>query len=130
MIYADTSALAKLVVEVPESAALRAWLRERTDEELAVNMIGAVELQRAVGRVDPTALPRAMRLLRSLTRIEVTGATWALAATISPPTVRTLDALHIASAAILAPELTAFLTYHERMGEAAGALGLPILTPH
>ncbi|MEJ7795460.1 MAG: type II toxin-antitoxin system VapC family toxin [Nocardioides sp.] len=107
MIYLDTSALAKLIVVEDESAALAGWLDERPDELLATSVLGRVELLRAARRRGPEAVARALGLLA----------------------VRSLDALHLASASSLGPELTALVAYGERLLAGARALGLVAVAP-
>jgi predicted nucleic acid-binding protein len=46
-----------------------------------------------------------------------------------PAALRTLDAIHLATAMALAPGLDAFVTYDDRLAEAARALGLPVIRP-
>ncbi len=52
-----------------------------------------------------------------------------IAGTVEPPSRRTLDAIHLASAAVLADDLDALVTYDRRLAEAANALGLPTASP-
>ncbi len=127
-IYLDTSALAKLVVSEPESAHLRQWLRERGSVPMVTNSIGVVELRRLAARVNQQVLSTAVRLLARIGVVGVTPDALALAAEIPPPEVRTLDALHIASAAMLS-DLESVVTYDERMATAAIAYGLPVAAP-
>lgn len=128
MIYADTSALAKLVTVESESAALRTWIGERSEEPMVTNAVGAVELRRLAGQLGAPVAAAVTVLLHRIDQLEVTGATYALAGDLPPASLRTLDALHVASAA-QAPEVTAFLTYDRRMADAAGLLGLPVVMP-
>jgi uncharacterized protein len=51
------------------------------------------------------------------------------AAYLDPPSLRTLDALHVATALTLGEELVAVVTYDVRMQEAAAALGMPVAAP-
>lgn len=127
MIYADTSALAKLVIAEAETPALRDWI-SRQDARLVTNSIGVVELRRLAARVSQQALDTATLLLGRIDRVSLTPAALALAGQVPPPEVRTVDALHIASAAELL-ELQAVLTYDSRMAEAATAYGLPVESP-
>lgn len=127
MIYADTSALAKLVIAEAETPALRDWI-SRQDARLVTNSIGVVELRRLAARVSQQALDTATLLLGRIDRVSLTPAALGLAGQVPPPEVRTLDALHIASAAELL-ELQAVLTYDRRMAEAATAYGLPVESP-
>jgi predicted nucleic acid-binding protein len=127
-IYLDTSALAKLAVSEPESTHLRQWLRERTSVPLVTNSIGVVELRRLAARINQEALSTAVRLLARIGVIGMTPDALTLAAEIPPPEVRILDALHIASAALLS-DLQAVVTYDQRMATAAIAFGLPVAAP-
>ncbi len=127
MIYADTSALAKLLVAEAETPALRDWI-SRQDARLVTNSIGVVELRRLAARVSQQALGAATVLLGRIDRLVLTPAALALAGELPPPEVRTLDALHIASAAELS-DLRVLLTYDRRMAEAATHYGLPVESP-
>lgn len=127
MIYADTSALAKLVVAEAETPVLRDWI-SRQDAGLVTNSIGVVELRRLAARVSQQAVDTATLLLGRIDRVSLTPAALALAGQLPPLEVRTLDALHIASAAELL-ELQAVLTYDPRLADAAAAYGLPVESP-
>jgi predicted nucleic acid-binding protein len=126
-IYLDTSALAKLVVTEGESSALRARLRGH-GAELISNSIGAVELQRLAARVSREASSAAVLLLTRIDLLSLTPGALSAAAQLPPPEVRTLDALHIASAAELS-DLEALVTYDHRMQTAARHYGLPVENP-
>ena len=130
MIYTDTSALMKLVREEAESEALSRWLADHAHVQTSVttNLLGIVELHRAAARVSPEAVATATVLLARIDKRELTPTAVALASEMPPPRLRTLDALHIASAAEL-PELRAFVTYDERMASAAEGYGLPVVSP-
>lgn len=127
MIYADTSALAKLILSEAETRSLRGWLADRS-ARLVTNTIGVVELQRLAARVSAEAGQAAVQLLSRIDRVALTDAAVALAARLPPPEVRTLDALHVASAAELG-DLEAVVTYDLRTADAARALGLPVESP-
>jgi predicted nucleic acid-binding protein len=124
--YLDASALVKLVVEEAESAALHHWYVEA--ERLISSRIGVVETIRATSR-RPVDADHRERILSDLEVFEVTAAICATAAAIHPPLLRTLDAIHLASALALGPELDAFVTYDDRLAEAARAIGLPVVRP-
>lgn len=128
-LYFDTSALAKLVVNESESIALREWLADRAGTPLVTNTVGVVELQRLAAGVSREASAAAVLLLGRIGHLQLTVAATALAAQLPPPEVRTLDALHIASAAGLA-ELDALVSYDQRMLQAARGYGLPVASPH
>lgn len=125
--YFDTSALGKLILPEPETAVMRVWVRTRKPV-MITNIVGVVELQRAAARFSIEALERAAGLLARITLMDLTATAVQLAARLPPAQVRTLDALHIASAAEL-PDLTAVVTYDVRMAEAAASYGLPVVSP-
>ena len=127
-IYLDTSALAKLVVTEAESPHLRRWLGERRSVPLVTNSIGVVELRRLAARINQEALSTVVRLLARISVVSLTADALTLAAEIPPPEVRSLDALHIASAALLS-DLQTVVTYDVRMGTAAITYGLLVAAP-
>jgi predicted nucleic acid-binding protein len=103
-------------------------LREHEPVPLVTNSIGVVELRRLAARINQEALSTAVRLLARISVVSLTADALTLAAEIPPPEVRTLDALHIASAALLS-DLQTVVTYDVRMGTAAIAYGLPVAAP-
>ena len=127
-VYLDTSALAKLVVAEDESPHLRRWLGERRSVPLVTNRIGVAELRRLAARINQQTLSTAVRLLARISVVDLTPDALTLAAEIPPPEVRTLDALHVASAALVS-DLDFVVTYDGRMVTAATAFGLPVVTP-
>jgi predicted nucleic acid-binding protein len=124
--YADASALVKLVVEEPESPGMHQWFVEST--RVMTSRVGLIETLRASARRahDPT---QREQVIRDIEVIELNPAISIGAASLQPVVVRTLDAIHVASALALGPELDAFVTYDDRMAEAARALGLPVVQP-
>jgi predicted nucleic acid-binding protein len=125
-LYVDASAIVKLVVEEPETPALQRWFVEAA--YAVTSRVGVVETRRATARRahDPE---HRERVLRDVEVIELTPAIAAAAATLQPPVIRTLDAIHLASALTVAADLDAFVTYDDRMAEAARSLGLPVVHP-
>lgn len=129
MIYADTSALAKLVVAEAETPALRHWLASRPRRTtLATSVIGEVELRRLAARLGHDVPQAAASLLAQIDVLALTRSALVMAAQVLPVTVPTLDALHIATATELL-DLDAVLTYDSRLASAALALGLPVMAP-
>ncbi len=126
--YLDTSALAKIIVDEDHSAALRAWLGDSPAVPLVTCSIGVVELHRLAARVSAEASAAAVLLTARVDVLELTPSMLTLAGRLPPPTVRTLDALHIAAAAFL-PDLEVLVTYDHRMAEAARGYGLPTSAP-
>lgn len=127
VVYLDASALAKTIFKEPESAALKRFLRQHPIR--ASSALAQAELLGAVRRVEPSAVSLALETLRRLLLLEVTDAILMAAGMLEPVSVRTLDAIHLASAQALAPELEALVTYDQRMAEAAHRLALPVVAP-
>ena len=127
MVYLDSSALVKLVVAEPESAALRRYLR--TELERASCALARVEVVRAVRPHGATATSRARQLLRRLDMIQVDDELLDGAAALDGVVLRSLDAIHLAAAQMLGDDLAAIVTYDERMTRAAELLGLPVHAP-
>jgi predicted nucleic acid-binding protein len=124
--YADSSALVKLVVAEAGSDAMLRWFVE--SERVVTSRVGIVETIRASGRREHDAAHREA-VVRDVDVLELEPAIAASAAVVGSPFLRTLDAIHLASALVLLPELAAFVTYDDRLAEAARALGLPVVRP-
>lgn len=124
--YVDASALAKLVVDEPGSDVMARWYFEA--ERVSTSVIGIIETRRAATRRahDPAHLEATMR---SVVAISLDRSIVRTAATVGPPSLRTLDAIHLATALGLGDELEAFVTYDDRLAEAARMLGLPVVRP-
>lgn len=129
MIYLDSSGLLKLAHEERESAALKEWLSGRSTTPLVSSELAKVEVIRACRRVNSDALPNARALLVQLDLIPVTTDILAEAAELEGPALRSLDALHLASALSIREDLSSFVAYDLRLSEAASALGLKIVQP-
>jgi predicted nucleic acid-binding protein len=129
VLYLDTAALVKLVVEEPESADLAAWLDERPDEVLCTSVIGRVELLRAARRRGPETTPAASQLLAEIALVPVDHLVLDLATALEPAALRTLDALHLASASSLGDAVTAVVAYDERLLRAADLIGINTASP-
>jgi predicted nucleic acid-binding protein len=126
--YVDASAAVKLVIEEDESAALGLWLAQSTPR-LVTSDLTRTELTRAVRRIDTAALPLVAGVLERIDIVRVTSNDFEKAAEQSPPELRSLDALHLASALDLADDVDSMLTYDHRLGDAAEALGLTVIAP-
>lgn len=127
MHYFDTSALAKLVLVEPESDALVQY-RSATQKNVASELV-RTELTRAVARIDPSRSRQVTELVRRIDLIPVSTNVLIDAGRLSPVSLRSLDAIHLASALLLRDELDAFVAYDDRLLEAASALGLPVASP-
>ena len=128
LLYLDASALVKLIRPEPESSALLAALgqwRERVTSSLS-----ALEVRRALRRVKPTEADwRRAEALRRIGQIAIGEPILAAAAKLDPPELRTLGAIHLATALSLGNDLGALATYDRRLGEAARILQLEVLAP-
>ncbi|HEY2447497.1 MAG TPA: type II toxin-antitoxin system VapC family toxin [Mycobacterium sp.] len=129
MIYLDTSATVKLVVAEKESPALINWLNDRLDQNLITSAVGNIELIRAAARVGPSAVARARNVASTIDTLVLTETIAAAAAAMPPAELRTLDAVHLATAHAHRRSLTAFCAYDRRLLEAAESQGLPTVSP-
>ena len=125
--YFDASALHKLVVAEAETDALRGaltnWRRGATSR------LAVVELIRSVRRAAPDLEADARWALTALALVNDSDRTLATAAEIQHPTLRALDAIHVATAYRLQSVLAAFVSYDTRQLNAAESLGLPTASP-
>jgi predicted nucleic acid-binding protein len=126
-VYLDSSALVKLVIAEGESTALRRWLR-RHPERIS-SALARVEVSRAVRAHGEAAVARAKRVLARIRLVRIDDVLLETASELDTRVLRSLDAIHIASAQSLAGELEALATYDLRMAEAATLLGLPVRAP-
>jgi predicted nucleic acid-binding protein len=126
--YLDSSALVKLVVPEPETLALRTAILDENWQLLVTSALAHTEVLRAVAVADPStaAERRARAVLAAVVQLEVSADVIERAATIRPITVRSLDAVHIATAALASAErppqvpngIAALVTYDARMASA------------
>jgi predicted nucleic acid-binding protein len=126
VLYLDTSAVVKLLLVEKESRAFGAFLG---DQNWGSSALLRTELVRALRRVDPTVVPRALDVLALGNLLVIDTHVLDTAARLSPSSLRSLDAIHLASALQLGDELTAFVAYDDRLLAAASALGLPVASP-
>lgn len=125
--YLDSSALVKLAVEEPESAALHRYLRRR--RPLVSSALVRTEVLRALLLEGDEALARGRSVLDRIDLIRVNDRILNAAATLLPPEVRSLDAIHLATARQLEADLGRLVTYDERMLNAATQLGIRTAAP-
>jgi len=126
--YLDASALVKLAVREPETTALERAVTDR--DALFTSVVGAIELQRALARTGHAgAVEQGTAVLDALFLAELTPDIRARAGRLEPASLRSLDAIHVATAASLAlPDLD-FITFDDRQVAAARACGLRVLQP-
>lgn len=102
MIYLDTSALVKLIRIEIESDALDKWLDERTEIRWITSALTEVELPRAIRAVVPEGLAAVPSVLARLDRFEINEVIRSTAASYPNPALRSLDAIHLATAQVAA----------------------------
>lgn len=127
-LYLDSSAFVKLVVEEPESAAARAYLADHGARRVSSALLRTESL-RAVRHLGPDALATIREGLRRVDLIGVDDRILDAAGILEPAVLRTLDAIHLATAMAVGDDLEAIVTYDERMVEASRLMGLPTATP-
>lgn len=129
-LYLDSSAIVKLVQKEAESEDLRRYLRQHRSDDRVTSSLARVEVVRAVAAAGAAAVAKARRQLARLNQLNLDRSLLDRAATIASRSVlRPLDAIHLASAQLLVADLRAVLTYDQRLGVAATALGLPVEEP-
>ena len=128
--YLDSSALVKLVAKEAETTALRRYLSRRVDAPRVTSSLARVEVVRAVSGGGAQAVTRARELLDRLYEVPLERSLLDRAADLRTPlALRTLDAVHLASALVLGTTLSAVVTYDARMTAAAVSLGLEVAAP-
>jgi predicted nucleic acid-binding protein len=126
--YVDSSALLKLVVSEGETAALEADLATR--DGLVTSSIAVVECHRAARRAgDRRILQRTELVLESVYLLDLTAVVLERASTLRPVAIRSLDAIHLASALSVDESDMEVITYDDRMADAARANGLRVQQP-
>jgi predicted nucleic acid-binding protein len=124
--YLDTSAFLKLLVAEEESAALRAWLPEH--EPTWSSHLLRTEALRAGTRlgIDHDAIEEA---LDAVSLILPRATTFLTAGELPPPDLRSIDALHLATALELGSDLEGIVTYDVRMTAGAQEMAIAVLAP-
>jgi predicted nucleic acid-binding protein len=130
LIYVDTSALLKLVKDdEAEGPALRAYLEAIAEPRLVSSSLLAVEARRGMLRVRPDGVPKVDLLLAGVAKIGISDAVVENASRLPGPLLRSLDAIHLATALLIRDDVETVLTYDVRLREAAEAHGLPTAAP-
>ena len=125
--YLDSSAIVKLVFREAESSALTSYLRRR--RPLVSSALARTEVERAVLPLGSTGVGRAREILARFELVRINDRVLAAAGALLPPDIRSLDAIHLATAKLLGQELRRIVTYDDRMASAARALGMMVVAP-
>lgn len=129
MIYLDTSAFLKTVVDEPQSQALQTYLERVDGPAFVSSSLLAVEARRGVLRNRPARLPRVDMALSRVTLLDVSGQVIESAGRLPDPRLRSLDAIHLATALLIRDDLHVLLTYDDRLAAAARTHGLTTASP-
>ena len=125
--YVDSSAIVKLAVREPESLALRRYLRRR--QPLVSSALARTEVLRALLPAGDEAMSRGRAVLQRIDLVRVNDRILNAAGVLRPPPLRSLDAIHLATAQELGDDVRALVTYDDRMVGAARQLGYRIVQP-
>jgi predicted nucleic acid-binding protein len=124
--YLDSSALLKLVQREAESDALQGFVAPLAG--LASSELARIEVLRRARRHGSAAEAKAVRTLGGMTLRAIDEEVIAAAIALDPSALRSLDAIHLATALSLEP-LDFFISYDQRLNEAATSAGLTVMAP-
>jgi predicted nucleic acid-binding protein len=128
--YVDTSAAFKLLAAEEHAEAFLGFYREHRGDNWISSDLLRIEVSRTVARNWPALIPDAQRLLDAFEYVRIDEDVVRSAIVEPDRLLRSLDAIHLAIARLLGPELTALLTYDDRLAKAAAEAGIPVLAPH
>ncbi len=126
-VYLDSSAIVKLAVREPESDALRRHLRRR--RPWISSSLARTEVLRALFPAGEAAVVAGRAVLACCDLVRVNDRVLNIAGTMPPPALRSLDAIHLATAERLGSDVSELVTYDERMAEVAREMGYRVLSP-
>ena len=129
LVYLDSSAIVKLVVREPESSILFEWLGAWPDR--VSSAIARVEVLRALTRsgADEAVRRRAADVLGRIALIPIDRPVLDVASKLGPPDLRSLDAIHLATALSVAGDLAGLVTYDDRLATAAARSRIDVWAP-
>lgn len=127
--YADTSAVIKLLIDETHTSAMAEFFDEHEDWDWASSNLLRIEVARAISRVRPEFLPNARELLDYFAFIPISDDIVERAMTEPGAGLRSLDAIHLATARTLANDLAGLVSYDERLLTATSNAGLPVVSP-
>ena len=124
--YIDSSAILKLIFTEKETPALDKVMNNK----MVTSTLTRVEVKRAVNRINSTKSKVANDVLAQLQYTELEPQTLNLAEAFSPDvTLRTLDAIHVASVLRISEAVQGIITYDEQMIANAEKMGIKVLSP-
>ena len=125
--YVDSSAIVKLIVKEKESVGLRRYLRGR--QALVSSALAVTEVKRAVLQLGVPVVQRAVDVLNRIELVRLNKEVLNAAGVMKPDELRSLDAIHLATAALFETTLSDLVTYDARMASAARAKGWTVASP-
>jgi predicted nucleic acid-binding protein len=129
IVYLDTSAAFKLVHKEPQSKALVDWFHSLSDLKPVSSQLMRVELMGNLAAKHPSLVPAGHKLLDHIGLVAVRPQHLNAAIDLVGAGLRTLDAVHLATALSIGSELEAFVTYDQNQAEVAHQHGVKVLSP-
>lgn len=124
--YLDTSAIAKLFKSEPETITLRKYL----GRDLITSGVSRLEVKRVIDRNPDLYEKAAMKVLDNFQFMELDSSIIAIAESFrAMPYLRSLDALHLATALYMKPVITEFITDDNHLARAAEFSGFLVTAP-
>lgn len=127
--YVDTSAVLKLLAEEEHSVDFAEFYDAHASASWVSSALLRIEVVRAVSRVMPAALPDARDLLTAFDFMAIDDDIIERAMDEPDRLLRSLNAIHLATARVLDTELDAMVTYDDRLVSAATDAGMTVLRP-
>jgi uncharacterized protein len=129
VLYIDSSAFVKLFLPEPDSPALTRYLASRP-RRVSAMLLRTEALRTAVrAALSPQRMLLVRALLDSLSYMTADVTLSDEAGILRPPELRSLDAIHLATARALGTNLSALVTYDDRLAEAASWYGMQVVSP-
>ena len=118
----------KLVKHEPETRALQEWVTSESASFVSSRLL-RIEMTRAALQSAPSRLPAVLAVLEAVEMLAISSHVADDALRVGLPALRSLDAIHLASALAVHGDIDAILTYDVRMAESARLHGLPVIAP-
>jgi predicted nucleic acid-binding protein len=130
LIYLDSAAIVKLIRLENESSSLSQWLDDRLAVPRVTSALAEVEVPRAIMRTIPLSVSQQNhQVFARIARVKIDIGVRGVAAKIGDRHLRSLDAIHLASAMRFGSEIQHFVTYDKRLLQAAAAAGFSVISP-
>jgi predicted nucleic acid-binding protein len=127
-VYLDSSAIVKLILDEAETHELERFLTHRPS--LVCSIVGQVEVLRAAHAVGhDLVVKHAKEIVSRIDFVALDPSLVRHAVAVTPSSVRTLDAIHLATALSLEPDLAGMVVYDKRLADAARKAGLTVWAP-